>query len=237
MYTSKNNQGRLEPFDGEEQIGTTKISVEVDYGEFEEREIPIENQAFVAITDTALKLMTMYDKRGKSAFCIYCCLLSHRNRTNNKCFPSISTIVKETKTSDKRIKEILNLLEQDGYLLINTGGRNKSNNYYFPKEWFFKYFKDDIRQANAKRNRGVKAAINSDAEYRKTKKQLIEENKELVEKVNELEKENATYKLFGKSLGRAYIEKFMDDEPEDNLDEFLEDEENYSFLEDDPDFS
>lgn len=236
MYTSKNNQGKIESFDGEEQVDTTKIIIEVDYEEFEEREIPIENQAFVAITDTALKLMTMYDKRGKSAFCIYCCLLSHRNRTNNKCFPSISTIAKETKTSDKRIKEILNLLEQDGYLLINTGGRNKSNNYYFPKEWFFKYFKDDIRQANAKRNRGAKAAINSDAEYRKTKKQLIEENKELTDKVNKLQKENSKYKSLDKSLEKVYTGKIMTEDLEEDLDEFYKDK-NISFIfRDNPDF-
>lgn len=151
-----------------------EIEVEVSHGEFEIRYIPMET-TFTMATDTAFNVLT---DLGKSAFAIYMVILKHRNIRTNRCFPSYSTISEESGCGLSNIKVTLNKLEEAGYLSINSGMRGIANNYYFPQEWFYAYFDDDINQRLAKRRDKVVA------EKRETK--VEKENKELKKEVQEL---------------------------------------------------
>ena len=154
-----------------------EIEVEVSHGEFETRYIPMET-TFTMATDTAFNVLT---DLGKSAFAIYMVILKHRNIRTNRCFPSYSTISKESGCGLSNIKVTLNRLEEAGYLSINSGMRGIANNYYFPQEWFYAYFDDDINQRLAKRRDKVVA------ENRETK--VEKENKELKKEVQELRRQ------------------------------------------------
>lgn len=154
-----------------------EIEVEVSHGEFETRYIPMET-TFTMATDTAFNVLT---DLGKSAFAIYMVILKHRNMRTNRCFPSYSTISEESGCGLSNIKVTLNKLEEAGYLSINSGMRGIANNYYFPQEWFYAYFDDDISQRLAKRRDKVVT------EKRETK--VEKENKELKKEVQELRKQ------------------------------------------------
>lgn len=154
-----------------------EIEVEVSHGKFETRYIPMEAK-FTMATDVAFDVLL---DLGRSAFAIYLVILKHRNLTTNKCFPSYATIKKESGCGLSNIKETLNKLEEAGYLIINSGMRGIANNYYFPQEWFYAYFDDDINQRLAKRRDKVIA------EKRETK--VEKENKELKKEVQELRRQ------------------------------------------------
>ena len=175
-----------------------EIEVEVSHGEFETRYIPMET-TFTMATDTAFNVLT---DLGKSAFAIYMVILKHRNMRTNRCFPSYSIISKESGCGLSNIKVTLNKLEEAGYLSINSGIRGIANNYYFPQEWFYTYFDDDINQRLAKRRDKVIA------EKRETK--VEKENKELKKEVQELRRQLTE--------ANKHIEKVK---KQDNLDEDL----------------
>lgn len=83
---------------------------------------------------------------------VYLIILSHRNAENNKCFPSISLISRECGVSTSTVKRKIKELEEYGFISINSGKQNVSNNYYFPLEDFYDSFnKEDIDQKLARR--------------------------------------------------------------------------------------
>ena len=65
---------------------------------------------------------------------LYVQLLSHHNRESGKCFPSISTLEKETCISRRKINDLITDLYNHDYIIVRSGGRNHSNTYWFPKE-------------------------------------------------------------------------------------------------------
>lgn len=71
----------------------------------------------------------------------YLIILSHRNVKNNQCFPSVSLLAKEMNLSDRTIQRMINELCALDVLMVNSGKQGVANNYYFPKEDFFK---DDV---------------------------------------------------------------------------------------------
>ena len=100
------------------------------------------------------------------------------------------------------------------------GSGGIANNYYFPQEWFYTYFEDDINQRLAKR---------------KDKTQVITEQRETkIEKENKaLSKENEELK---RQLMKAneQIEKMMK-RKEQEEDEVLIVKKSSSYIEDDSD--
>ena len=69
---------------------------------------------------------------------LYLIILSHRNTKNGQCFPSISLLAKEMNLSDRNIQRMINELCDLDVLIVNSGKQGIANNYYFPKEDFFK---------------------------------------------------------------------------------------------------
>ena len=69
---------------------------------------------------------------------LYLIILSHRNTNSGQCFPSISLLAKEMNLSDRNIQRMINELCDLDVLIVNSGKQGVANNYYFPKEDFFK---------------------------------------------------------------------------------------------------
>ena len=72
---------------------------------------------------------------------LYLIILSHRNVKSDQCFTSISLLAKEMNLSDRTIQRMINELCDLDVLIVNSGKQGVANNYYFPKEAFFK---DDV---------------------------------------------------------------------------------------------
>lgn len=98
-----------------------------------------------------------------------------------------SSIVEETGLSKGTVKDCITKLHKAGYININSGYFGCSNNYYFPKEWFYDLFADDIKQIMARRKTGSKSALKVDRETKKDKT-IKEQNKEIAELKKELAK-------------------------------------------------
>jgi len=69
---------------------------------------------------------------------LYLIILSHRNAKSGQCFPSINLLAREMHLSDRNIQRMLNELCALDVLIVNSGKQGVANNYYFPKEDFFK---------------------------------------------------------------------------------------------------
>lgn len=90
-----------------------------------------------------MKNFTISDKKimrdiicnsGCDAYALYMTLLSHKNLTDGKCYPSISTLSEEINLSKRTIYRILDKLTDSGYLKINSGNKDWNNTYFFPSE-------------------------------------------------------------------------------------------------------
>ena len=132
-----------------------EIEIEVAPDTWITETVAVPTLAFTMATDVAFEILSGFEGRGKTNFAVYMVLLKHRNSTNNKCFPSIETIANKIVASDKTVKRALDELEKAGYIKIDSGMRGISNNYYFPKEWFYDLFKKDYKQIKANRRRNV----------------------------------------------------------------------------------
>lgn len=184
----------------EKEIKFIEIEISLTHEDIVVRKIPVTLGQFTAATDTAFEILKSFKGSGKTYFAVYMILLKHRNMRTNKCFPSISTISEETKLGVRTVKEAIDTLWNKGYLSINSGMRGISNNYYFPKEWFYEYFEEDIYQRKAERrknpledNRPKKTDINKENE------ELKKENQKLKEEITLLknnQKNKITEQLF-----------------------------------------
>lgn len=144
------------------------------------KNVEVETPQFIMTTDVAFNILKNKNLK-KSCFQIYLTILKHRNMKTNECFPSIETICRESGLYNQAVKDGINQLEEHGYLSINSGMRGISNNYYFPKEWFYPLFSEDFYQKNAtRRHKPLK-------DKRKTK--LEKENEELKEENIRLKQE------------------------------------------------
>lgn len=132
-----------------------EIEIEVAPNTWITETVTVPSIAFTMATDVAFEILSGFEGRGKTNFAVYMVLLKHRNSTNNKSFPSIETIANKIVASDKTVKRALDELEKAGYIKIDSGMRGISNNYYFPKEWFYDLFKKDYKQIKANRRRNV----------------------------------------------------------------------------------
>lgn len=139
----------------ENENKTMEIEVEVAPDTWITETVAVPTLAFTMATDVAFEILSGFEGRGKTNFAVYMTLLKHRNSKNNKCFPSIETIADKIVTSDKTVKRALDELEKAGYIKIDSGMRGISNNYYFPKEWFYDLFEKDYKQIKANRRRNV----------------------------------------------------------------------------------
>lgn len=167
--------------------GYMEIEVEVNHGEFETRQMPYSNGEYVMLSTVPDDLLS-YGDSGRMPYIVYIYLLRCRNRKNNQCFPSIFTISEYTHFSIRGVKSAINFLEKHDFIIINSGYKGTSNNYYFPKEWFYKYFEDDVKQKKAER----KKRQNVVKEKREIKQDR--EIRELKDKIAELEAENKILK-------------------------------------------
>lgn len=69
-----------------------------------------------------------------SAVAVYKVLLQYANRKTWSCFPSVNTIARDTKLSDRTVRRQIALLEKEGYILrIPRRRENKghTSNIYF----------------------------------------------------------------------------------------------------------
>lgn len=164
------------------------IEVELTHGYITEQEVEVDIPAYTMASKVAFDVMR--ELKG-NCFGVYMTLLSHRNMKNNQCFPSRETIMKETGLSEGTVKDCLTKLHKAGYIIINSGYFGCSNNYYFPKEWFYDLFAEDINQIMAKRKTGGQSALKADRETKKDKK-IKEQNQEIMELKKELAKLKGT---------------------------------------------
>lgn len=157
-----------------------EIEVEVEEGIYESRKIPSSNGNYLMLSDIAKELLK-YKEKGRVPYIVYVYLLSCRNRRNNQCFPSIATICNNLYMTKNTVKSAITFLEDNGFIIINSGHSGLANNYYFPKEYFYEYFKDDIKQTNA--NRVIRK------ETKKTIEQLEKEKKKHQNKIVDINKQ------------------------------------------------
>lgn len=183
---------------------TMEIQVEVERGVFETRTMPKSYGNYLMLSDVSDEILKA-GVGGRIPYIVYIYLLKCRNRTTNQCFPSLENISKNIYANIKSVKLALEYLVQKGFIVINSGYKGICNNYYFPKEWFYSYFEDDIKQKMATRRKHVVK------EKRGTKQE--KELKELKEKVAELENENA--KLKNNVLQKEEKTKCKHDDEED----------------------
>lgn len=92
---------------------------------------------------------------GPLAGLLYVQLLSHYNTTTGKCFPSISTLEKETCISKRKISDLITDLYNAGYIIVRSGGKGHSSRYWFPYENSF-----DAEDIEAKMAYKKKTAMN-----------------------------------------------------------------------------
>lgn len=174
----------------ENENKTMEIEVEVAPDTWITETVTVPSVAFTMATDVAFEILSRFEGRGKTNFAVYMVLLKHRNSTNNKCFPSIETIANKIVASDKTVKRALDELEKAGYIKIDSGMRGISNNYYFPKEWFYDLFGKDYKQIKANRRRNV---IKSDRRIKAEKERDEAKAREAIKdrKIAELERKLA----------------------------------------------
>ena len=188
--------------ENENKIMEIEVEVAPDTWITETVEIP--TLAFTMATDVAFEILSGFEGRGKTNFAVYMTLLKHRNSKNNKCFPSIETIADRIVASDKTVKRALDELEKAGYIKIDSGMRGISNNYYFPKEWFYDLFKKDYKQIKANRRRNVMKSdrrLKAEKELDKAKKREAMKDKRIAELERKLsEKEGNNFKVYDVDL-------------------------------------
>lgn len=188
--------------ENENKIMEIEVEVAPDIWITETVEIP--TLAFTMATDVAFEILSGFEGRGKTNFAVYMTLLKHRNSKNNKCFPSIETIADRIVASDKTVKRALDELEKAGYIKIDSGMRGISNNYYFPKEWFYDLFKKDYKQIKANRRRNVMKSdrrLKAEKELDKAKKREAMKDKRIAELERKLsEKEGNNFKVYDVDL-------------------------------------
>lgn len=184
----------------ENENKTMEIEVEVAPDTWITETVAVPTLAFTMATDVAFEILSGFEGRGKTNFAVYMTLLKHRNSKNNKCFPSIETIADKIVTSDKTVKRALDELEKAGYIKIDSGMRGISNNYYFPKEWFYDLFEKDYKQIKANRRRNV---MKSDRRLKAEKERDEAKAREAIKdrKIAELErklaeKEGNNFKMY-----------------------------------------
>lgn len=177
---------------------TMEIEIEVAPDTWVTETVAVPSIAFTMATEVAFEILSGFEGRGKTNFAVYMVLLKHRNSTNNKCFPSIETIANKIVASDKTVKRALDELERAGYIKIDSGMRGISNNYYFPKEWFYDLFEKDYKQIKANRRRNVMKSdrrLKAEKERDEAKaREAIKDRKiaELERKLAEKERNNFT---------------------------------------------
>lgn len=96
---------------------------------------------------------------------LYLIILSHRNTKDGSCFPSISLLAKEAGVGERTISDMLTNLYQHKFLSIDSGKSGLSNNYYFPREGFYKKIDDIYSRRRSKKFR-AKNTVNEDSTYK-----------------------------------------------------------------------
>ena len=80
---------------------------------------------------------------------LYEMLLSHKNHNDkDSCYPSYKTLADELGMSKTTVGKYLTKLSENGYLLIESGDKESSNHYYFPKSSLevTNYTKKDVKE-------------------------------------------------------------------------------------------
>lgn len=185
------------------------IEVELTHGYITEQEVEVDIPSYTMASEVAFDVMR--ELKG-NCFGVYMTLLSHRNMKNNQCFPSRETIMEETGLSEGTVKECISKLHKSGYIIINSGYFGCSNNYYFPKEWFYDLFAEDIKQTMARRKTGSKSALKVDRETKKDKT-IKEQNKEIAELKRELAKLKGKQTIKEHSMSCFNIDDFEEVNP------------------------
>ena len=89
---------------------------------------------------------------SNGAFVLYFILRTHKIASDSHCcYPSLKLLAKECNTSTRTVSRYLKELEEKGYIITNTGTQGNNNNYYFPKESFFK--KEDVAEVSKRDGR------------------------------------------------------------------------------------
>ena len=91
--------------------------------------------SFIKLDKMIMK--NLIEKCGANGLMVYSVLLSHRNTTTNKCFPSIESIMEQCKTSKSTIQRSIKKLYDEGFIIIDSGRQGIANSYFFPLEEFY----------------------------------------------------------------------------------------------------
>lgn len=105
---------------------------------------------------------------GPLAGLLYTQLLAHYNTTTGKCFPSTSTLEKETCISKRKISDLLTVMNEAGYIIVRSGGKGRSNHYWFPCEDFFDPDDIEAQMAYKRKTAMNKPKKEEDFEYIET---------------------------------------------------------------------
>lgn len=105
---------------------------------------------------------------GPLAGLLYTQLLAHYNTTTGKCFPSTSTLEKETCISKRKISDLLTVMNEAGYIIVRSGGKGHSSHYWFPCEDFFDHDDIEAQMAYKRKTAMNKPKKEEDFEYIET---------------------------------------------------------------------
>lgn len=145
------------------------------------KENKIKHQVTTGFTKSCNEIATdigTTEELGGRAYAVYMSILSHRNAKTGECFPSIPVIAKRISFGERTTREYIKRLEDFGFLIIQSGGYNHGNFYWFPKEFFFEQdsqserFKNAFRRNTMLDSKAMKRAENN----RKRQQENIEQN-------------------------------------------------------------
>ena len=143
--------------------------------------------------------ITIATEISPTAALLYETILSHRNLKSNRCFPTINVLHKESGISERKISDLLKQLSTKGYIIIISGGSHYANQFYFPFEYFFNTFDNDLISIYAK------ATNQQDLDYQDLIEQ-IENKKEFFQ--------GKAYEKTVKKVEKVILENNNDDEEE-----------------------
>lgn len=107
-------------------------------------------------------IIEMVPKVGLDTACFYIVLKSHKiAKDAHCCYPSLKLLATECNCSIRTVSRHLKTLEDNGYIITNSGSDGQNNNYYFPKE---EWHKEEDLKGVSKRKGKIKKLKNKESD-------------------------------------------------------------------------
>lgn len=154
--------------------------------EYEEMPKGTMNSGFVQIENELLNLIVA--NTGYKELITYIRLLAHYNFKRKECFPTIETLCFETGLKRTSISYAIQSLIINGFLIVAQGGNKKANNFYFPCEYFFNPYDEEMTkklyenpQRNAESIKTLEEILNDEFKRKeKEKQETLGRNKKMI---------------------------------------------------------